>query len=68
LASALDKARLEHVLGRRRDREIAELHVELGGKFLVPGEEAARAGDAAKAIRSTAAVQRIGAIARSRMT
>src|SRR5258708_13962876 len=31
---ALDEARLENVLRRRRDRQIAELHVEVGGEFL----------------------------------
>src|SRR5215831_7723879 len=34
LERAVDEARLENVLGRRCDRQIAELHVEVGGEFL----------------------------------
>src|SRR5215475_14067407 len=33
LERTVDEARLENVLGRRRDRQIAELHVEVGGEF-----------------------------------
>ena len=29
-----DEARLQHVLGRRRNRQVAELHVEVGGELL----------------------------------
>src|SRR5262249_56052054 len=34
LERAVDEARLENVLGRRCDRQIAELHVEVGGELL----------------------------------
>src|SRR5438034_123106 len=34
LQRGFDEARLEHVLGRYRDRQIAKLHVELGSELL----------------------------------
>src|SRR6478752_5874401 len=37
LERGVDKSRLENILGRRRDRQVAELHVELGGELLDRG-------------------------------
>src|SRR5439155_18458385 len=41
LERGLDEAGVEHVLGRDRHRQVAELHVELGGELLDCGVEPA---------------------------